>query len=87
MKDHQIYPIGRFRNLDAVLCWVYGFVEWYNGEHCLSGLKYVTPSSLHFGEAIEISAIRQQTYEKACQENLRRWSLSPRSWEPQKSPR
>jgi hypothetical protein len=48
-----------------VQCWVAGFVEWYNGEHRHSGIKYVTPNQRHFGEANEICAVRQQTYDKA----------------------
>jgi hypothetical protein len=84
MKYHQSYPVRRFRNLDVVRCWVDGFVEWYNGEHRHSGIKYVTPNQRHFGEADEICAIRQQTYEKACQENPRRWTRPPRSWKQPK---
>ena len=80
LKYHQSYPARRFRSLDAVRCWVDGFVEWYNGEHRHSGIKYVTPNQRHFGEADEICAIRQQTYEKACEENPRRWSRPPRCW-------
>ena len=65
MKYHQSYPSRRFCDLDAVRCWVDGFVEWYNGGHRHSGIKYVTPNQRHYGEADEICAIRQQTYEKA----------------------
>ena len=80
MKYHQSYPLRRFRNLDAVLFWFEGFVEWYNGEHRHSGIKYVTPNQRHFGEADAICAIRQQTYSKAHQENPHRWSRQPRCW-------
>ena len=80
MKYHESYPLRRFRSLDAVRCWVAGFVEWYNGEHRHSGIKYVTPNQRHFGEANEICAVRQQTYDKAYQENPRRWSRLPRCW-------
>ena len=80
MKYHQSYPRRRFRNLDAVLFWFEGFVEWYNREHRHSGIKYVTPNQRHFGEADAICAIRQQTYSKAHQENLHRWSRPPRCW-------
>jgi hypothetical protein len=34
----------------------------------------------HFGEANEICAVRQQTYDKAYQENPGRWCLLPRWW-------
>ena len=64
MKYHQSYPLCRFRNLDAVRHWIEGFVEWYNGEHRHSGIKYVTPNQRHFGEADAICAVRQQTYSR-----------------------
>lgn len=80
MKYHQSFPMRRFRSLDAVRCWIEGFVEWYNGEHRHSGIKYVTPNQRHFGEADAICAIRQQTYSKAHQENPNRWSRPPRCW-------
>ena len=80
MKYHQSYPLCRFRNLDAVRHWIEGFVEWYNGEHRHSGIKYVTPNQRHFGEADAICAVRQQTYSKAHQENPHRWSRPPRCW-------
>ena len=63
-----------------MLFWFEGFVEWYNGEHRHSGIKYVTPNQRHFGEADAICAIRQQTYSKAHQENLHRWSRLSRCW-------
>ena len=80
MKYHQSYPLRRFRSLDTVRCWIEVFVEWYNGEHRHSGIKYVTPNQRHFGEADAICAIRQQTYSKAHQENPHRWSRPPRCW-------
>ena len=57
-----------------------GFVEWYNGEHRHSGIKYVKPNQRYFAEANEICAVRQQTYDKAYQENPRRWSRLSRCW-------
>ncbi len=80
LKYYRIYPERRFRSLDADRCWVDSFVEWYNAEDHNNGIKYVTPNQRHFGEADEICAIRQQTYEKGREENLRRWSRPPRCW-------
>ena len=51
MKYHQSYPIRRFRNLDSVRCWIESFVQLYNCEHRHIGIKYVTSSQRHFGEA------------------------------------
>ena len=78
MKYHQSYPMRRFRSLDVVRCWIEGFVEWYNGEHRHSSIKVVTPNQRHYGEANAICSVRQQTYDKAHQENPRRWSRPPR---------
>lgn len=80
LKYHQSYPTRRFRSLDAVRCWVDSFVEWYNGVHRHSGIKYVTPNQRHFGEAHAICTTRQQTYERAREENPLRWSGPTRCW-------
>ena len=80
MKDHQSYPVRRFRNLLSVRSWVDGFVGLYNNEHRHSSIKYVTPNQRHYGEADMICAIRQQTYEEARQRHPERWSQQPRSW-------
>lgn len=80
MKYHHSYPLRRFRDLLSVRAWVDGFVDWYNTEHRHSGIKYVTPNQRHYGEADEICAIRQQTYEQARQRYPRRWARSPRDW-------
>ena len=44
IRYHQSYPLRRFRDLLSVKAWVDGFVDWYNGEHRHSGIKYVTPN-------------------------------------------
>jgi putative transposase len=80
MKYHQSYPLRRFRDLLSVKAWVDGFVDWYNGEHRHSGIKYVTPNQRHYGQADAICAIRQQTYEEARQRHPQRWSRQPRNW-------
>jgi transposase InsO family protein len=41
------------------------FVQWYNEEHCHSGLKYVTPGQRHRGEANDLLARRRELYERA----------------------
>jgi putative transposase len=80
LKYHQSHPTRQFRSLDAVRCWVECFVEWYNGQHCHSSIKCVTPNQQHSGEAHGIFTIRQQTYERAREENPRRWSVPTRCW-------
>ena len=87
MKYHQSYPIRRFCNLEIVRSWIESFVKWYNNEHRLSGIKYVTPNQRHFGEADAICAVRQPIYSKALMENSRRWSRPPRCWKQPESVR
>jgi transposase InsO family protein len=80
MKYHQSYPLRRFRDLLSVKARVDGFVDWYNGEHRHSGIKYVTPNQRHYGQADAIFAIRQQTYAEARAMHPQRWSRPPRDW-------
>ena len=35
------------------------FFRWYNREHCHSGLGFLTPAVVHFGEAARVRAHRQ----------------------------
>jgi putative transposase len=41
------------------------FFEWYNNEHYHSGIGYVTPTSLHYGQADQVIENRQRTLEVA----------------------
>ncbi len=41
------------------------FVDWYNNKHYHSGLKFVTPSSRHCGQATEIMEKRKKVYMSA----------------------
>ncbi len=41
------------------------FFEWYNYEHYHSGLNYLTPYSVHYGESMKSIQQRQQTLNKA----------------------
>ncbi|NMM03398.1 transposase, partial [Paraburkholderia sp. RP-4-7] len=60
--------------------WVQRFVQWYNEEHCHSGLKYVSPGQRHRGEADELLARRRALYEDARLQNPARWSGAIRNW-------
>jgi putative transposase len=80
MKYHQSYPVRRFRDLLSVQAWVDCFLEWYNIEHRHRDIKNVTPNQLHYGDAVAICSIRQQTYEQARQQHPLRQSRPPRDW-------
>jgi putative transposase len=49
MKYDLSYPLKRFRDLLTLRDWVDGFVEWYNNEHRLNSMQYVTPHQRHYG--------------------------------------
>ncbi|PIP81320.1 MAG: hypothetical protein COW84_00565 [Gammaproteobacteria bacterium CG22_combo_CG10-13_8_21_14_all_40_8] len=65
MKYRPEYPEKCFADLSAARDWVKGFVQWYNFEHCHSGIKFVTPTQRHNGEDVEILAKRKQVYQQA----------------------
>lgn len=81
LKYRPEYPEKPFSDLMNARDWVRGFVQWYNHEHCHSGIKFVTPMQRHRGEDIEILAKRKQVYEQAKLKNPERWSGETRNWD------
>jgi len=81
LKYRPEYPEKPFSDLASARKWVGNFVQWYNFEHCHSGIKFVTPMQRHSGEDIEILAKRKQVYQKAKLQNPQRWSGEIRNWE------
>jgi transposase InsO family protein len=82
LKYRPEYPSTPFENLKAAENWVREFVGWYNCEHRHSGIRFVTPSSRHYGEDRRILANREEVYEEAREKNPNRWSGRIRNWEP-----
>jgi putative transposase len=74
------WPERPFDTLEEARLWVQGFVAWYNDEHRHSGLKYVSPSQRHRGEADELLAKRRQLYDAARTQNPARGSGENRNW-------
>ena len=58
------------------------FVDWYNGTHRHSAIRYVTPNQRHHRRERAILASRHQLYERARCVNPERWSGSTRNWLP-----
>lgn len=81
-KYRPDYPYKGFTHIGDARDWVFGFVTWYNREHRHSGIKFVTPHERHEGKDTEILIKRIEVYEKAKQENPRRWTGSTRDWGP-----
>ena len=80
VKYRPDYPRRPFQSLEEACGWVAAFVSWYNDQHRHSGIRFVTPSQRHSGEAVAISRHRAHVYEQARLRNPRRWSRSTRCW-------
>jgi putative transposase len=80
LKYRPGYPEKKFTGLADARTWIISFVNWYNDEHCHSGIKFVTPAMRHQNKDTEILAKRHAVYEKAKLKNPTRWSGNTRNW-------
>lgn len=76
------FPSRGFADLAAARQWATRFVDWYNGEHRHSGVRFVTPQQRHAGEDRRILRERDTVYAAARARNPRRWSRKTRNWTP-----
>jgi len=72
MKYRPDYP-ARFDSLAQAQAWARTFVAWYNFAHLHSGIGFVTPAALHFGQAQQIVDQRQAILDKAFVEHPERF--------------
>ena len=82
LKYTPAYPSRPFESLEAARNWVQTFVQWYNGEHRHSGLRFVTPAERHQDQDTAILERRKAVYETAKRQHPERWSGTTRNWEP-----
>ncbi len=82
LKHTPAYPRLPFADLAVAQRWVARFVDWYNGEHRHSAIRYVTPDQRHNGRDEEILAKRHELYGKARNLNPERWTRGSRNWAP-----
>ena len=80
VKYRPDYPRRPFTNVEEACGWIAAFVDCYNHQYRHSGIRFVTPSQRHSGEAVEISRHRARVYEQARQMYPRRWSRTTRCW-------
>lgn len=80
VKYRPDYPNRPFASKAEASEWVAAFVDWYNGQHRHSGIKFVTPHQRHSGAAKAICQQRAEVYEKARRVNPTRWSRNTRCW-------
>ena len=81
LKYRPNYQPKGFENLGEARTWCANFVHWYRYEHHHSGIKFVTPSQRHSGEADRIVEKRHELYEQAKAAHPERWNGRPtRDW-------
>lgn len=59
MKYRPDYP-AQFGSLADARAWAREFFQWYNHEHHHSGIGLLTPATVHYGQAVETIAARQE---------------------------
>ena len=59
LKHTPSYPRLPFADLACANRWVSRFVDWYNGTHRHSAIRYVTPDQRHHGRERAVLASRQ----------------------------
>lgn len=82
LKHTPAYPHLPFVDITSAECWVARFVDWYNGIHRHSSIRYVTPDERYFGQEHDILACRHELYEHARAANPERWTGAVRDWTP-----
>jgi putative transposase len=60
LKYQHDYP-DRFGSLVDARTWAQAFFLWYNTEHHHSGIGFMTPAAIHYGDAARLFTERQQT--------------------------
>ena len=64
MKYRPDFP-ERFGSLEDARAHCQVFFDWYNNQHRHSGIGYMTPHSVHYGQAQALLATRQATLDAA----------------------
>ena len=82
LKHTPAYPRLPFADLACANRWVARFVDWYNGKHRHSAIRYVTPDQHHNGREGAVLASRHELYQRARRASPERWSGSTRNWLP-----
>lgn len=81
-KYRPEFPAKGFADLEAARAWATHFVGWYNVDHRLSSIGYVSPAQRHAGDDHAILAARHAVYIEARDRHPARWSRHTRDWTP-----
>jgi len=73
LKYRPDFP-ERFGSMQAALSHCRVFFTWYNDEHYHSGIRLITPSTLHYGLAEKLLIARTETLKQAFQKHPERFS-------------
>jgi len=82
LKHTPAYPHLPFADIISAERWVTRFVDWYNGVHRHSAIRYVTPDERYFGQEHAVLARRRELYQRARAANPERWTGATRNWTP-----
>ena len=74
------YPAEGFETIESARKWVLAFVDWYNNKHYHSGLNFLTPATMHQGQAKKIMAKRKMVYQAAKKTHPLRFNKGTRNW-------
>lgn len=66
VKYHPEFP-GRFETIEEAILFCQKFFIWYNQSHYHSGLAWLTPESVHYGQGSQILENRHQVLMSAFQ--------------------
>ena len=72
MKYRPEFP-KRFGCYEHALQFCRGFFKWYNDEHYHSGIGLLTPASIHYGQAAQITQSRNRTLRSAWERTPERF--------------
>jgi len=72
MKYRPDYP-DRFESMEEAHLWASPFFDWYNNHHRHSSLGLMTPATVHFGLADQVTENRAQVLQAAYQRHPERY--------------
>lgn len=72
LKYRPAFP-ARFGSMEDARRHCQRFFPWYNDDHCHSGIGWMTPATVHFGQAEAVYRERAKTLEAAFLANPKRF--------------
>ena len=77
LKYRPDFP-ERFGSIQDAKAFCRGFFHWYNHVHYHSGLSWLTPAMVHYGQTGPVLQRRQQALDRAHQQHPERFVNGPR---------